>query len=282
MKEPIMTLLKYPRTPHLQGSGLAAGDKETIPYKQLLGHHIVVEEKLDGANVGISFEQGELHLQSRGHYLNLHQTGGRERQFNYFKLWAKTHETALQAALGERYIMYGEWLYAKHSVFYDALPHWLCEFDVYDRAEQVFLDTPTRQPLLQRLPVVSVPVLYQGVAPKSLAALQALIQPSLAKTSAWSSSFARACARAQLDEALCWQQTDHADAAEGLYIKVEAHGQVLERYKLVRADFVQTLLDSGSHHSERPILVNGLRADVDIYAPELSKDWLQAAEGELS
>ena len=274
-----MTLLKYPRTPHLQGSGLAAGDKETIPYKRLTGRHIVVEEKLDGANVGISFEQEVLHLQSRGHYLNLHQVGGRERQFNYFKLWAKTHETALQAALGHRYIVYAEWLYAKHSVFYDALPHWLCEFDVYDRERQVFLDTPMRQQLLQALPVLSVPVLYQGIAPKSLAALQALIQPSLAKSATWKHQFAAACARADLDETLCWQQTDHADAAEGLYIKVEEHGQVLERYKLVRADFVQTLLDSGSHHSERPIVVNGLRADVDIYAPELPKEWLQAGSG---
>ena len=127
--------------------------------------------------------------------------------------------------------------------------------------------------------MVSVPVLYQGVAPKSLAALQALIQPSLAKTSAWSSSFARACARAQLDEALCWQQTDHADVSEGLYIKVEENGQVQARYKWVRSGFVQTIVDSGSHHSERPIVVNALRAHVDIYAPEINKQWLQAACG---
>ena len=97
-----MTLLKYPRTPHLQGSGLAPDDKETVPYARLTGRLIVVEEKLDGANVGISFEQGELHVQSRGHYLNLEQSGGRERQFNYLKLWAKTHETTLYALLGER------------------------------------------------------------------------------------------------------------------------------------------------------------------------------------
>ena len=274
-----MTLLKYPRTPHLQGSGLAQGDKETVPYAQLTGRFIVVEEKLDGANVGISFEQGGLHVQSRGHYLNLEQSGGRERQFNYLKLWAKTHETTLHSVLGDRYVLYGEWLYAKHSVFYDALPHWLCEFDVYDREDACFLDTAARMALLQAAPIVSVPVLYQGTAPKSLKGLQALVQNSLAKTSAWKNRFTEACQRAQLDEALCWQQTDHADVSEGLYIKVEESGQVVARYKWVRPGFVQTILDSGSHHSERPIVVNALREHVDIYAPEINKQWLQAACG---
>ena len=274
-----MTLLKYPRTPHLQGSGLAPDDKETVPYSRLTGRLIVVEEKLDGANVGISFEQGGLHVQSRGHYLNLEQSGGRERQFNYLKLWAKTHETTLHSVLGDRYVLYGEWLYAKHSVFYDALPHWLCEFDVYDREDACFLDTAARMALLQAAPIVSVPVLYQGTAPQRLKALQALVQPSLAKTSTWKNSFATACQRAQLDEALCWQQTDHADESEGLYIKVEESGQVVARYKWVRPGFVQTILDSGSHHSERPIVVNALREQVDIYAPEINKQWLQAACG---
>ena len=274
-----MTLLKYPRTPHLQGSGLAPDDKETVPYSKLTGRLIVVEEKLDGANVGISFEQGELHVQSRGHYLNLEQSGGRERQFNYLKLWAKTHETPLYALLSERYVMYGEWLYAKHSVFYDALPHWLCEFDVYDCEGACFLDTAARMALLADAPIVSVPVLYQGTAPKSLKGLQALVQHSLAKSSVWRKRFTEACQRAQLDEALCWQQTDHADVSEGLYIKVEENGQVQARYKWVRSGFVQTIVDSGSHHSERPIVVNALREHVDIYAPEINKQWLQAACG---
>lgn len=270
-------LLKYPRTPHLQGSGLSRDDHETTPYHVLTGRHIVVEEKLDGANVGIGFEQGQLHLQSRGHYLNLGQSGGRERQFNYFKLWAKTHERVLQPVLGERFVLYGEWLYAKHSVFYDALPHWLCEFDVYDREQQLFLDSTRRLALLADVPVVSVPVLYAGLAPKSPAQLQRLIQNSLAKTHAWKNHFQAACERQGLNTELCWQQTDGADLSEGLYIKVEESGQVVARYKLVRAGFVQTIVDSGSHHSERPIVANGLRTGVDIYAPTIAKQWLQDA-----
>jgi hypothetical protein len=34
----------------------------------------------------------------------------------------------------------------------------------------------------------------------------------------------------------------------------------------VRQDFVQTILDSGSHHSQRPIVPNQLAPGVDLYA----------------
>lgn len=58
-------------------------------------------------------------LQSRGHYL----TGGpRESQFGLFKSWAATFAPILWPVLGDRYVLYGEWLYAKHICFYDALP----------------------------------------------------------------------------------------------------------------------------------------------------------------
>ena len=104
------------------------------------GAHVVVEEKLDGANSAISFDSaGRLLLQSRGHFL----TGGpRERQFAPLKAWAATIAAPLRDRIDDRYVIYGEWLYAKHTVFYDALPHYFCEFDVYDRVgERVPVDT---------------------------------------------------------------------------------------------------------------------------------------------
>ena len=117
-------LLKYPRTRHLRGSRLQPGDEdlEAAPFAEIDGRHLVVEEKLDGANAGVCFDaEGTLYLQSRGHYL----VGGyRERHFDLLKTWAARHREALFGALGDRYLMYGEWLYAKHTVFYDTLPHY--------------------------------------------------------------------------------------------------------------------------------------------------------------
>lgn len=56
-------------------------------------------------------------------------------------------------------------------------------------------------------------------------------------------------------------------------MKLEDEHKVLARFKLVRADFVQHILDSGSHHSERPIVPNGLASGVDLYAPQMSCHW---------
>src|SRR5262249_40583125 len=108
------TLHKYPRTHHLEGSRLQPGDEDSrsIPFAALAGRPLVVEEKLDGANAGISFDaQGRLRLQSRGHFL---AGGVREKHFDLFKRWAHAHADALRPVLGSRYILYGEWLYAKH------------------------------------------------------------------------------------------------------------------------------------------------------------------------
>ena len=270
-----LDILKYPRTPHIEGSRLQAGDSDDhVPYAHLAGRHIVVEEKLDGANSALSFSpEGQLLLQSRGHYLQRDQMGGRERQFNAFKQWASAHETALMRLLEDRYVMYGEWLHAKHSVFYDALPHWFAEFDIWDRTRQQFLDTPARHALLRDVPVVSVPVLHSGVAPKRLKDLLALIAPSQGRSTRWKAALEDAVQRQRLDLDLCWKQTDPSDLSEGLYIKVEEGGATTERYKFVRADFVQVILNSGSHHSERPIVPNGLRVGVDLFASDIDKRW---------
>ena len=139
-----MDLIKYPRTHHLEGSRLQQGDEDLsqIPFSTIRGKYLVIEEKVDGANCAISFnENKELLLQSRGHYL----TGGyRERHFNFLKQWASIHQDELYQVLTTRYIMYGEWLFAKHTVYYDKLPHYFLEFDIYDKEKQIFLSTSSR------------------------------------------------------------------------------------------------------------------------------------------
>lgn len=268
-----LELFRYPRTPHLEGSRLQEGDHghDHVPYRELRGLRLVVEEKLDGANTGISFSPaGDLLLQSRGHYL---VGGGRERQFNFIKAWAQAHAGWLLQRLEDRYVMYGETMSKKHSVFYDALPHHFFEFDVLDRRTGQFLSTAARRALLAGGPVLSVPVLYDGLAPARLADLKALLRPSLAKTARWRDAFEATVRREGLDLALAWKQCDKSDLSEGLYIKVEADGRTLGRYKWVRADFVQAILAADKHHSEQPYVPNQLAPGVDLYAPRPRVDW---------
>jgi hypothetical protein len=260
----MLKMHKYPRTPHIEGSRLQPGDEDLdqVPFTALRGRHIVVEEKLDGANAGLRFDtSGKLWLQSRGHFL----TGGvREKHFNLFKQWAGVHAAALWERLGERYALYGEWLYAKHTVFYDELPHYFLEFDILDLPTGEFLGTPERRLLLQGSPTVSVPVLSQGPA-TTLEDLVALIGPSRFKGPAWKERLAASVAERGLDVGRAVAETDPSQLMEGLYIKVEEHGRVVARYKYVRASFLGAVRDSGTHWLRRPILPNLLREGVDLF-----------------
>ena len=258
---------KYPRTPHLEGSRHQADDDlADITWSALAGRPLVVEEKVDGANAGVSFSpDGDLWLQSRGHFL----TGGaRERHFALFKTWATTHAAALYQVLGTRYIAYGEWLYARHTVYYDALSHYFLEFDVFDRDEGVFLSTDRRRALLAGSPVVSVPVLHAGELPDA-AALAALLGPSRFKSDRWRESLARAAATHEnaqwgsVERAVA--ETDPSDLAEGLYLKIEADGVVTDRLKWVRPSFADRVQQAGGHWLSRPIVPNGLADGVSLW-----------------
>jgi hypothetical protein len=256
-------IAKYPRTRHVEGSRLQPGDHDldAVPVRDLVGQNLVIEEKLDGANAGISFGPGrELRLQSRGHYL----TGGhRERHFALFKTWANAHRRALWELLGERYLLYGEWLYAKHTIFYDRLPHYFLEFDLVDRETGLFLATDRRHALLAGGPVRSVPVLWTGAAEQ--ARLPGLITTALYKSARWRERLAEVAAVRGLDRTRVAAETDSSDEMEGLYIKAEHDGRVVGRYKYVRASFLTSVVDSGSHWLDRPIVPNQLAPGVDLF-----------------
>lgn len=259
-------LYKYPRTPHLEGSRQQSGDEDldVAPFAALRGRWLVVEEKMDGANAAISFNQAaELRLQSRGHYL----TGGaRERHFNLFKQWATVQASRLWPVLGSRYILYGEWLYARHTLFYNWLPHYFVEFDVFDKTTETFLSTPRRQALLAGLPLVSAPILYAGQA-GSLDDLAALSGPSTGIRPGHLAQLQEVCAALNLDPGRALAETDLSELMEGVYIKVEEAEIVQARYKFVRASFLTAVSQSGSHWLSRPIIPNQLAAGVDIFAP---------------
>lgn len=258
-------LVKYPRTRHLAGSRLQPGDEDLdqVPFAHVRGRHLVAEEKLDGANAGISFtHDGELRLQSRGHYL----TGGPgERQFAALKSWATTIAPLLWPRLTDRYVLYGEWLYAKHTVYYDALPHYFCEFDILDRTTGTYLGTPQRAQLLQGTPITSVPVLRTATF-ATLGELTALVGTSVCRTPEWRASLARAATDAGVDPERAAAESDSDDQMEGLYLKVEQDGHVVDRLKWVRPSFATAIADSGSHWADRPIIANRLADPGVLYA----------------
>ncbi|MCE9565646.1 MAG: RNA ligase family protein [Planctomycetes bacterium] len=254
---------KYPRTQHLLGSGLQPGDEDldAVPMSELKGKHVVIEEKMDGANCGVSFgpDLGLL-LQSRGHYL---LGGPREKQFALFKQWASTLTDQLLDRLETRFVMYGEWLYAKHSVYYDTLPHYFMEFDIFDTQTNEFLDTPRRAELLVGLPVVPVKVLYSGEFPGE-DVLRAFIAPSYFISAESEARLREDVAKLGWDVERAVKQTDLSGLMEGLYVKVEEDGVVTGRYKFVRPEFLQTVMADG-HWQDRPLIPNRLADDAELF-----------------
>ncbi len=253
---------KYPRTHHIEGSQPQPGDEDLqfVPMTHLQNRYLVIEEKVDGANTGISFDSdGMMLLQSRGHYL----TGGsREKQFDLFKQWASSHRQCLWSLLSDRFVLYGEWMYAKHTVFYDDLPHYFLEFDVLDKTNGRFLSTELRRKLIADTPVTSVPVLDEGFI--SVIDLKSLVKRSLFKSTNWCDNLAESARDRGLDPERILKETDPSDEMEGLYIKVEKENTVEERYKYIRSSF-NASDESGDHWQSRPILPNQLRKDVDIF-----------------
>jgi hypothetical protein len=204
---------------------------------------LIVEEKIDGTNVGIHFSNaGEMVLQCRGHLI----TQGMHPQYDLFKQWAAVKRYVLEERLQSRFILFGEWVYARHSVLYRKLSHYFFEFDIYDKQQGAFLDLKQRLTMLHGTGVQTVPVLHNGAL--DCADLERLIGPSR-----FDSQF----------ENPITQRVDHL--MEGLYLRTEAHGIVTGRAKFVRHEFVEKLKQS-THWQHQAMVPNQLADGVDIWS----------------
>ncbi|MCX7048875.1 MAG: RNA ligase family protein [Candidatus Sumerlaeota bacterium] len=251
-------IIKYPRTPHLEGSEIQVGDHDMplIAFAEIEGRHIVASEKLDGANCGVSFtKQGRLILQSRGHEL---RGGRREAQFDLFKVWAASNREALWEFIGARFILYGEWLYAKHRIFYDRLPRHIITLDLFDKVEGIFLDDASRKEMTPSGDtIVHAPTLWEGRATRC-EEITGLITHSRFISADPRKAFARACRKAGVDSDKASRETDLSGIMEGVYIKVEENGAVQGRYKYVRRSFIAGGGDEDTKWHNRPIIPNCL------------------------
>lgn len=258
-------IYKYPRTRHIEGSRIQDGDEDlkSVKFEKIKNKYIILEEKVDGANTGISFDEtGELLLQSRGHFLN---GGYGEKQFSLFKMWANSNKYKFKEILGSRYVMYGEWLYAKHTVFYDELTHYFMEFDIYDKLENKFLSTKKRREMLKGYNfITSVLVLYEGSL-NTLKELTSFLKKSNFKSENCEEVFKKQCEELNLSYDVARKQTDISNLMEGIYIKLETDEEVIERFKYVRSSFLNTILDSETHWIKRPIIPNKLKDGVELF-----------------
>ena len=262
----IQDFRRYPRTMHIQGSGIQSDDLTKVAtYGFLKGKPLTIEEKLDGGCSAVRFDSNrKLYLQSRGHYL----TGGDPEYWNDFKTWAYTWQPYLWEILNTRYVMFGEYLKVFHSVYYDWLPSYFAEFDVYDTTRNVFLSTEARMELFKdvRIDIFHVPVLAKNVVnPEEILSLLTVSQ------------YITDLAYVDLEEQLINYNIpgkttllalNEKRLAEGLYIKWEEDGIVKGRYKYVRPEFVNSIIEQGVHWKKRARVFNRIADDnLPVYAP---------------
>ena len=238
--------VKYPRTPHLFGSKGTPDDKhlgEAESMRFIADRSLIVEEKIDGTNVGIHFTSaGRMVLQCRGHEI----TEGMHPQYDLFKQWAQVKRPVLETMLGDGFILFGEWMYARHSIHYRKLPHYFFEFDIYEKQQEAFLSLAARSAMLEGTGICTVPVVATGALKKKK--LAELVGPS------------------QFDSEFDNPTTGRTDTLmEGLYLRTEADGIVTGRAKLVRAEFVEKIKQS-THWQQQTLVPNVLAEGVDTWS----------------
>jgi len=219
-----MDFVRFPRTPHLAwlGPGQPRDDKvmSQAEVADLLAGPVIVEEKLDGANLGLSLdERGEVRAQNRGAYLD---PASLHPQFRPLRQWLAEHRLRLLDTLTPDLIVFGEWCYAMHSVPYTQLPDWFVGFDVYDRSADRFWSVDRRNVLMAAIGATVVPRRAEGRF--DCAGLVALLGLS--------------------------QFSD--GPSEGIYVRRDDDGWLAQRAKLVRAEFTQAIGEHWSRQGVRP------------------------------
>lgn len=218
--------VKFPSTPHLHWLGASSPREDKVLSSSeaiaFLEAAVTVEEKIDGANLGVSFDShGHLLAQNRGSFLKKCTKG----QFAPLWTWLTSRESRLFDVLEDRLIIFGEWCYARHSIHYTALPDFFLPFDVFDKCEQQFFNVHRRDQVIRDLDLSVVPKLGEGTF--------------------------------QLEEIikLVAKSRYYDGPMEGVYLRQDGSSWLIGRAKVVRAEFAHQI---GEHWSKQPLVPNRL------------------------
>lgn len=206
-------LPQYPRTPHIPHKPNMSDDdvlaKESES-KVLFGSIVTIEEKIDGASVGISVLDGHPIVRNRDHILHKGFVKDTAAKKQFVPLWNWYYENEHKFKNLEGYSVFGEWMLAQHGIYYTRLPDWFIPYDLYDYEKDIFL-SPIESRKLLTAAGFFVPVLrYQGVFEGGYA---------------------------QLEEYANLMATWADEKSEGIYVKVCDGNKITHRFKMVQEDF---------------------------------------------
>lgn len=151
----------YPRTPYLWAPGQRSGEDRVLASTEIsswLEQPVIVEEKLDGANVSIWWEQSRLCVAGRGGA----DAMDRGSQLGALRSRVNAGYAQLRPLLEDGLVLYAEWMWLTHSVRYDLLPDYLVVLD-FRRADEGFVPLCERDRLSHEHELVVPPRLFAGI-----------------------------------------------------------------------------------------------------------------------
>jgi len=112
-----------------------------------------VQEKIDGANMGISFNDGPI-LRNREHILKKGYSKiktNAKKQFTSAWNWLHEHENdirLIEKMWQSPVTVYGDWLFYQHSIYYDKLPDTFIAYDIWSVEDGKYLSPEIVEKLL--------------------------------------------------------------------------------------------------------------------------------------
>jgi atypical dual specificity phosphatase len=231
---------KFPTTPHVLDLGATLTESDRLLSKSDAARffdgstHVVVEEKIDGANCGISLTADyELKFQNRAK----HVTSAYASQWKGLEKWQAEYAGSICMLLEpEVEVLFGEWCFARHSIGYTDLPSYFVAFDIYNKREGRFCSTRERNRRLSEVGIPVVPHLAEQAFASADDLLTLLQQPSMYYDGAMEGLYLR------IDEPL--------EQGGGLWLQ--------RRGKVVQPGFMQTIEQDG-HWIHKDLVKNGLK-----------------------
>lgn len=139
---------KYPRTFHLpESEGYTSDDKVLSNSDHLLGKKVVCTEKKDGENTSM--------------YSDICHARSLDSSDHESRSWVKSLHSTIKRDIPEGMRIYGENLYAKHSIYYENLESYFYVFSIW--MNSTILSWQETEEWANLFGLVTVPVIYSGI-----------------------------------------------------------------------------------------------------------------------
>lgn len=148
-KMPSMKHLPWSQEEARQQKWLSESEAEEMfkPDKEEIMNHIIITEKMDGANACLTGDK----VYARSHSGEPHR-----EEWDYLK---KRHREELMHKIPDSMAIFGEYLYAKHSIKYKDLPAYFLVFGIYYKPDNAWMPWHEVRAISKEIGLPTVPVI---------------------------------------------------------------------------------------------------------------------------